>query len=534
MTNAESSSVPSVIRAFPRGLGGRGVGMLSLGALGLGVLLALGLAPGSLKAQDRPPPAGQEMEVATPPSLESLLGLEGVERRPLSLGEAVEVALDQNREIREARLALDEAGGQVKEAWGSIYPRLEFSGSLTRNISPPVSFLPEIFFDPDGSPDALIPVAFGLDNQWSSTVSLEQPIFEARAFVGVGAAGRFEALQDEQLRGRIHEVVTRVRGTYYELLLAEEQAQLIQRSLERVVETLDETRALNRAGLASDYDVLRLEVELANLGPQLRRAANAALRVERELVTELDLPEGTRLEVRGALAQMDLDDPGQNTPANREILEFTGVGEVEPRDPEALEALLARARIASSTLQQAGLNEDLRQAELRAEQAEFLPRVSLFGNYQVQAQQDGSLDFFGASNQRGYGRFVGIQVSIPIFTGFQRGARVDQRRAALRTARLQVEMASDRTRDQLKNLLEEVEEARLRARAQRLAVRQATRGFEIASAEYREGIASQLALTDAEVALRESEFNYAEAVFDYLDARARLDELVGDVPTGRL
>ena len=61
-------------------------------------------------------------------------------------------------------------------------------------------------------------------------------------------------------------------------------------------------------------------------------------------------------------------------------------------------------------------------------------------------------------------------------------------------------------------------------------MRQAQRGFEIATAQYREGLGSQLELTDSEVALRESEFNYAQAVYDYLVARARLDEATGNVP----
>ena len=63
-----------------------------------------------------------------------------------------------------------------------------------------------------------------------------------------------------------------------------------------------------------------------------------------------------------------------------------------------------------------------------------------------------------------------------------------------------------------------------------LAALLAQRGFEIASAQYREGIGSQLELTDAEVALRQSEFNYAQAVYDYLVFRAQLDEAVGQVP----
>jgi outer membrane protein len=78
--------------------------------------------------------------------------------------------------------------------------------------------------------------------------------------------------------------------------------------------------------------------------------------------------------------------------------------------------------------------------------------------------------------------------------------------------------------------VEAADEALERARGQRLAVTQAARGFEIATAQYREGLGSQLELTDAEVALRQSEFNYAQAVYDYLVARAELDQATGQVP----
>ena len=51
----------------------------------------------------------------------------------------------------------------------------------------------------------------------------------------------------------------------------------------------------------------------------------------------------------------------------------------------------------------------------------------------------------------------------------------------------------------------------------------------IASSQYREGTGSRLEVTDAELALRQSELNYARAVYDYLVARARLDLAVGQV-----
>jgi outer membrane protein len=61
-------------------------------------------------------------------------------------------------------------------------------------------------------------------------------------------------------------------------------------------------------------------------------------------------------------------------------------------------------------------------------------------------------------------------------------------------------------------------------------VEQADRGFEIARSEYSAGTGSQLQVTDAELALRQSEFNYAQAVYDYLTTLARLDAAVGVVP----
>jgi outer membrane protein TolC len=100
----------------------------------------------------------------------------------------------------------------------------------------------------------------------------------------------------------------------------------------------------------------------------------------------------------------------------------------------------------------------------------------------------------------------------------------------LNQARNQTYLARLQAESQVKTILEQAQEARQRARAQRLAVTQAQRGFEIARAQYREGLSSQLELTDAEVALRQSEFNYAQAVYDYLTFRAQLDQATGEVP----
>jgi outer membrane protein len=447
---------------------------------------------------------------------------------PIGLEEAVRTALSGNRDLVAARLGLREANEQVSEAWSSVYPSVDFNASYTRNVSPTINFLPAQIFNPSAGPNDYIGVRFGADNQWNSTISVEQPLFRPGVFIAVGAAGRFRSLQEESVRGRTQSIVTRVRIAYYQLLLAQEQIRLTENSVRRVRQSLEETQALNGAGLAADYDVLRLQVELANLEPNLLRARNAALQARRNLAVELEESDQESLEVAGALADMKLEDVSANTPANREILSFAGF---QGAGREAVDAALRYATELRSDLRQLALTQDLRKTEMRLEQMNYLPNVTLFGTYIITAQDNGSPSFFGRGDgQRAYSRLVGVRVSLPIFQGFKRDSRIDQKRAALRAAEVQTERGRELATAQVKSLVEGKDEALARARGQSQAVEQARRGFEIATAQYKEGLGSQLELTDSEVALRQSEFNYAQAVFDYLVARAQLDEATGRVP----
>lgn len=447
--------------------------------------------------------------------------------QPVPLSTVVRLALERNRDVLDAEYQVAVAGEQVAEAWSSVYPSVDLSSSFTRNVAPQVSFLPAQIFNPNATEGEFIPVQFGADNIWNLSINAEQKLFDARAFVGLGAAAGFERVQREALRGRTQQTVTRIRMAFYDLLLAQEEVRLTENSLKRVRQSLDETRAMQEAGLSPVYDVLRLEVELANLEPNLRRARNRMKSARRELAVEVALDPATHFEVAGALAQIDLESFVANSPANRDILSFNGVPDVD--EPEVAE-FVSQSAAGRSDIRQLEMTRDLRHAELRVEQVEYLPKVFAFGSYGLAAQQNGTPDFFGSQAQRGSSKQVGLRVTVPIFSGFSRDARIDQRQAALRQAETQTRVAADRAEVQLRNLVDEVHEARARTAGQRLAVGQAERGYEIASAQYREGLGSQLELTDAEVALRQSEFNYAQAVYDYLAARARLDEAAGRVP----
>jgi outer membrane protein len=447
--------------------------------------------------------------------------------RHMTLDDVVRTALERNREMEIARLDVADAGQRVREAWGNVYPQVNANTSLTRNLDVPTQFLPAIIFDSEADPGALVPVRFGADNQYFAQLRVEQTLFQAGVFIGVGAASRFQSLKTEELRGRAQQIATRARRAYFDVLLAEEALRLNANAVQRVRQLLDETRSRYRAGLVSEYDVLRLEVQLGNLEPRLRQSTSQAAAARRTLAAELGMEGGEEIRVAGSLADVRLE-AEENDPANRQLVEFVGL-----RSPETMpvDEVLALAMQRRSDLRQLEWNRRLQQAQLRAEQGESLPRVAAFGVYSLAAQDDGRLTFYGGPDGlRAYGQQVGVQVTLPVFSGFQRTARVQQRQVALRQAEVQQRLARVQIDNQIRTLVDGAIEARERAEAQRRAVQQAQRGYEIARRQFLEGLSSQLEVTDAEGALQESAFNYAQAVHDYFIVRAHLDEAVGVVP----
>jgi outer membrane protein TolC len=445
----------------------------------------------------------------------------------VTLDRAIAVALERSRAVAEAEAGVTAANGRVREAWSTVLPDVSATATYQRNFKVQQFFLPAIFFDSTAGPDEVRPVRVGSDNSWFAGLTVEQPVFQVGAFIGVGAAGRFRSLERERARGVAQTVVTAVRQRYFDVLLALESLRLTEESVNRIRQTLAETQALNRAGLASNYDVLRLEVQLANLEPNLRRSRDGAAAARRGLLLEMGRDVAEPIEVAGRLHQMDLADPSRNTADNAQLLALSG----PELDASALDDAYQTALDRRTDVRQVALNIDLERARLAVERAEYFPKVSVFGAYNVNAQEDGSPSFFGENaNQRTTTAWGGIRVELPIFTGFSQSARMQQARAAIDQYRARLAQARDRTADELRTLVAALDESRERVASQGRAVEQARRGFEIASAEYRAGLGSQLQITDAELALRQSEFNYAQAVYDYLTARSNLDAARGTVP----
>jgi outer membrane protein len=445
----------------------------------------------------------------------------------VTLAQAIAEALERSPDVRQSHAAVHAAEGQVREAWATVMPDINASASYQRNLMVQEAFLPRAIFDPTAGPDDYLKVKFGAENGWTAGFTVNQPLFQVDAFIGVGAAGRYRALQNEMARGTAQSVVTSVRQRYLGVLAAEELVRLNEESVRRVRETLDETRARYRAGLTSEYDVLRFQVQLSNLEPGLRRARDAVATAKRALLIAMGRDVSQDIAVVGSLRDIDVLEPGQNTPENQALIALSG----PTLDSVALDSAYAAALALRSDVRQAELGITVEQARLSAERAQLFPKLSFYGAYSLTAQDPGKPDFFGGGSQYRTGSaWAGLRIELPVFRGFRESARMQQARANIEDNRARLSLARAQAFDQLRTLLAALDETRERVGSEREAVGQAQRGYQIATAEYREGLGSQLQVTDAELALRQSEYNYAQAVYDYLIARSNLDAALGTVP----
>jgi len=447
------------------------------------------------------------------------------EGNPYSLRRAVNEALANSRTLADAEHGREGARQRVREAWSSLLPDISVNATYQRNMLLQTIFLPAEFMG--GAPGEVRPVQIGSDNTWTAGLTVTQPLFEYDVFVGVGAAGRYEQLQEEIVRGTAQQVVTAVRSAYFSALLALEELRLTEESIARVEQNLTETRARYTAGLVGEYDVLRFEVELATVSANLERAQNQVASAKRALLVEVGLDPDVDIDLVGRLNEVNPDALDLNSMENQELILLAGIpGVVDAQ----VEELVGTAQLRRTDIRQLQATVSLEETRVKTLKGQFFPTLSLFTNYNVQAQQNGGPKFFGSTDNRSTSAAAGIQVSMPIFQGFGRFAQVHQAEAVVRQNETRLERVEQETLNQVRTLFDAAQESRSRAQSQRRAVAQAQRGYDIASAEYREGIGSQLQVTDAEVALRQSEYNYALAIYDHLLARAQLELAIGMVP----
>ena len=415
----------------------------------------------------------------------------------LTLDSAIALALGQNRDVMIAEKERNKADAQVNEAWAGALPQISIMGLYTRNIRLPVLFLPpNSVFNPGNSTETL---ELGSDNSYILGASLSQVLFSRKVGVALDIAHTYHDFAEEGYRATTQDVTLSVKKAFYAVLLAGELAGANRQGLDVVRSNVENVRLQFAHGNAAEYELLRAEVELANTEPLLISAENALALSLNSLKNLLAIPLETEVGVTGGFAFDDV---------SREVME-------EAR---------RNAFSSNPAILQLALQEEILDKNISVERANFFQTLSLVGSYQYQTQDNtfAFKNYLWATSAN-----VGLQLSFPLFDGFKTSARTEEAmidRDKVHYARLKAE---EGLRIQLQAAELRMAEAKKRIVGQERNIAQAEKAVRIAGTRYRSGVGTQLELLDSQVAMTRARATHAQAIYDFLVAKAEWENAAG-------
>ena len=410
----------------------------------------------------------------------------------LTVEEAVAMALQQNPFHLASREKIAQARAGVRQAVSGFLPTLNAQGSDTLDEKLFVLEFPSMV---PGEPPTRMSIDFTKDYQMAFSFGL--PLYAGgRLTAGYRQANYGLKASQESVRLSEQETILEAKRAFYGYLLAKEFSAVAEEGLALAEKFMENVKNLHAVGMASKFDLLRSEVQLANLKPQAIRARNsvdvAALGLKTVCGIDLDVP----VEVKGELVAPPLD--------------------AEARDVVA-EALAQRPEIRQLDYQRRMAGESLKIAR-----GSVLPTLALGGQYSVWAD---ALNLRKGTWQNYY--TISLSLSLPIFNGFESRARIGQSKAALRELDWTRKGLSNAIAFEVRQSVLNLNQARETLLSQEKNVEQAREAVRIAELNYAEGLATNLDVSTAQVALSQARTNYSQALYDCVISQAQLEKAVG-------
>jgi cobalt-zinc-cadmium efflux system outer membrane protein len=280
-----------------------------------------------------------------------------------------------------------------------------------------------------------------------------------------------------------------VKGAFFQLLFAQQDAQLARENLKTVEDLVKLVSARVGTREAPKFELVKATVELQKSKKDLARAENGLLvaRAKLNTVTGRALGESFAIQGEFEMARSGLDLP----------------------------VLTGQARDRQPTLRRQQRLVEQAEFTIEQERASRMPNVAVIGQYHREA---------GDESVTG-----GLSVPLPLW--YRRQGEIGtamgtHRRAQADRDRLQQELEQTITQH-----FQEMQTAQAQMQVfEQGLLHQAKEAFDIAQFSFRHGATSLLEVIDAQRVYRQTLLEYAQARVDHSVALARLERAVGGLP----
>lgn len=435
----------------------------------------------------------------------------------LSLDRCIEIALSDNPTIKVADMEITRTDYSKKEVLGQLFPTISFGGSYSRTLAKQTMYMNMDGFggmgggDSEGDEDAPAEdspmsrggsgngIKVGLDNSYQVGFNASMPLIAPQLWKSLKLSDTQILQNIESARASRLSLVNQVKNAYYTLLLAMDSRDVIQESYDMARFTADLYARQFELGAATKYDVLRTEVAVKNIEPDLSQAEISIKQARLQLLVLMGMDAMIPVKPDVTLSRYESTMYEQALGLSRDI---SGNTDLKMLD-----------------LQTRSLND-----ALAVQKASWYPTLALTASYNWTSMNNGTP--FNNLRWNPYS-MVGVTLSFPLFEGGQRYYKVKQAQVQVnemafqrenleRALRMQVDVSIDNINTNVKQIASCSE-----------SVKQAEVAHDIVKQSFEIGAATYLQLRDGELALTQARLAYYQAIYNYLVANSELEYLLG-------
>ena len=417
--------------------------------------------------------------------------------REFSLQSAQDFAVTHSYDSKKSQLDIQTAQKQMKETLAIGLPQVESTIGYMNNLKLATILIPNFF---EGKFDEMIAVQFGTQHNTNVNFLVSQLLFNGSYFVGLQAAKIYKQLANQNHERTKLNVLETVTNTYYLILVSEESERILSANLSNLEKILYEINELHKEGFVAetDADLVQISVtKLKNTLQTIKRGKDVALKLLK-FQMGLDLNEEILLtdKLNGILERIDMD-----------TLHSTEFNLENNIDYSLLKT-----------------QEKLSEMDLKNEKMKYLPTVSAFYTFQLNAMRN-SFNFFSSDEKWYQTQLMGVNVNIPIFKSGAQKTRVQKAAIAVEQARNAKQQVAEGLSLEAASARSDFESAHENYTHTQANMKLSNKVYDVTLVKYREGVASSMDLTQAHNTFLFAQSDFIQAMSILLTAKNKLDRL---------
>jgi len=422
----------------------------------------------------------------------------------LTIEQEIQTGLENSKTLHTSQFKLQAADARADEVNTLGLPSLKFNGVYSRLSDVPTQAitLPAGSFGP-GFPPADVAMTFSptILNNYTLKATIQQPLFTGGKISGAIDAAEYNAKASQHdLQKDKADVIYSIKATYWNLYRAIEFKNVVDQNVAQMKMHSTDAEGLLRQGLLTTNDVMKVQIQLSDALVRQIDANNNVTVAMYVLNNAIGLPLQTALSLESTIKTND-------------------------RQWEGIDLLVRQAMEKRPEIKGLGERVHAGEAGLTSARGAWWPQIFMLGNYNYLRPNQ---RYFPVTDNFQGTWDVSVSVSFDVWNWWQTGYQTAQVQAQLAQAKEGLSMAMDGIMLEVTQSYLGIHRAKERKAVSEQGVGQAEENYRTMLGKYKQGLAANSELLDAEVALLQAKLNLTQSLVDFELAIAQLSRAIGE------